>query len=296
MPRPGPPVSSGREHVAVVLAGDRQLLEAQLARVEQGAVAVVRRDHDEFRAVEADVALEQRQQAAADRAEADHHDRTGEGRVQQVGVGHAGEGVHRVISNVQIRRQAARAFAAGEEVRQARSAAGDRSRGQAARAVERAGSQREASRRSGSYGPGRPAHAVCVGREAEAAVVRRIADQQDRAVAETCAASRQRLVHQRRADAAAARLRRRPRAGRAAVPDGRCRRSRARAATVPTRRPSSTGAKDRPSAASALRAGVRMSLRSARHRRRVEQALARRDVGRAFVADRDHDQLLVRCS
>ena len=42
MPRPGPPVSSGREHLAVVLPGDRNLLEAQAALVEQDPVGIDR--------------------------------------------------------------------------------------------------------------------------------------------------------------------------------------------------------------------------------------------------------------
>ena len=78
MPRPGPPVSSGVQHLTVVLPGDRHLLEAQPALVEQLAVGVDRVDDHELRSVEADVPLEQRQHAAADGAEADHHDRAGE--------------------------------------------------------------------------------------------------------------------------------------------------------------------------------------------------------------------------
>ncbi len=50
------------------------MLEADAALVEQRPVVVVGRDDGELRLVEADVALEQRQRAPADRAEADHHD------------------------------------------------------------------------------------------------------------------------------------------------------------------------------------------------------------------------------
>src|SRR5262249_45856693 len=60
--------------------------EADLALVEQMAVAVIGRDHHELRAVERDVAFDQRQRSLADRAETDHHDRTVETAVQLVHV------------------------------------------------------------------------------------------------------------------------------------------------------------------------------------------------------------------
>src|SRR5262249_32361570 len=60
--------------------------EADLALVEQMAVAVIGRDHHELRAVERDVAFDQRQRSLADRAETDHHDRTVETGVQLVHV------------------------------------------------------------------------------------------------------------------------------------------------------------------------------------------------------------------
>ena len=63
MPRPGPAVRSGVEHVAVVVLGDRGMDEAQLAIVEQAAIRVLRRDDDEFLAVEGDVPLDQRQRS-----------------------------------------------------------------------------------------------------------------------------------------------------------------------------------------------------------------------------------------
>jgi len=44
---------------------------------------------DKFRPVEADMALEQRQDTATDRSEADHDDRSGELRVEGIGCGHA---------------------------------------------------------------------------------------------------------------------------------------------------------------------------------------------------------------
>ena len=86
------------QHVAIVLLGDRGMDEAQLALIEQAAIRVLRRDDHELVAVEADVPLDQRQRSLADRAEADHHDRAVEARVQgrgvDDGVGHMGHGVH----------------------------------------------------------------------------------------------------------------------------------------------------------------------------------------------------------
>src|SRR5262245_53873768 len=78
----------------VVLARDRDLLEAELALVEQDPVGIDRIDHHELRAVESDVALQQRQDAAANGAEADHHDRAGELRMQRGVVSHAGPSIH----------------------------------------------------------------------------------------------------------------------------------------------------------------------------------------------------------
>src|SRR5262249_10546856 len=63
------------EHVAVVLTRDGEIHEADLALVEQVAVAGIGRDHHELRAVERDVALDERGRSLADRAEAHHHDR-----------------------------------------------------------------------------------------------------------------------------------------------------------------------------------------------------------------------------
>ena len=84
----------GGQHLAVVVPGDRDLLEAQLALVEQCAVGIDRVDDHEFRAVESDVTLQQRQDTAADGAEADHHDRAGELRMQCCVLGHAGQCIH----------------------------------------------------------------------------------------------------------------------------------------------------------------------------------------------------------
>ncbi len=71
----GPGLQIFAEHVAVIVAGDRQLNVADAALVEQGAVAVVGVDDDEMRLVELEMPLDQRQRAPADRPEADHHDR-----------------------------------------------------------------------------------------------------------------------------------------------------------------------------------------------------------------------------
>ena len=82
------------QDLPVVLTGDRELLVAELALVEQLAVGIDGIDDHEFRAIEPDVTLQKRQGAAADGAEADHHDRAGELRVQQMIVVHAGQCIH----------------------------------------------------------------------------------------------------------------------------------------------------------------------------------------------------------
>ena len=79
------------KRLAVVFLGDRHMDETEVPIVEQTTVFVIRRDHHELGAVEPDVPLQQRQRSPADRAEADHHDRTVEGGVQRpggVGLGH----------------------------------------------------------------------------------------------------------------------------------------------------------------------------------------------------------------
>ncbi len=81
------------EDLAIVLLRQRLVNEAELALVEQPAVAVVRCDDDELRPVERDVPFDQRQSALADRAEADHHDRAVETGVQRPALGRGG-GVH----------------------------------------------------------------------------------------------------------------------------------------------------------------------------------------------------------
>ena len=65
-----------RQQLAVILPGHRLVDEADAALVEQLAVLVLRIDDDEARLVEGEMALDQRQRAFADRAEADHHDGT----------------------------------------------------------------------------------------------------------------------------------------------------------------------------------------------------------------------------
>jgi hypothetical protein len=69
--RPG--VEQRGQHLAVVGLGQSDFDELQLALVEQPAVGVDRIDADELRTVERDVALQERQEAPADRAKADHH-------------------------------------------------------------------------------------------------------------------------------------------------------------------------------------------------------------------------------
>src|SRR5262245_31604949 len=68
--------------------------EPNLPLVEQAAIAVVRSDDDELRAVERDVPFNQRQGALADGAEADHHDRPVETGVERPAVGRGDGSVH----------------------------------------------------------------------------------------------------------------------------------------------------------------------------------------------------------
>ncbi len=119
----GPRREQRGQHLPVVVAGEGDLLEAQAALVEQRAVGVDRVDDHELRAVEAEVALEQRQHAAADRAEADQDDRAGEAGVQEVALGHAGECVHIGYSERGKRGQAACAATAAVRPKRATSAA-----------------------------------------------------------------------------------------------------------------------------------------------------------------------------
>ena len=86
--RPG--VEQRGQHLAVVGLGQADLDELELALVEQPAVGVDRVDADELRAVERDVPLQQRQEAAADRAEADHHNGAVETGMNRP-VGHASQ-------------------------------------------------------------------------------------------------------------------------------------------------------------------------------------------------------------
>ena len=62
-----------RKQVAIVLAGHGLLDEADVPLVAEPAVAVARIDHHEARRIEFEMALDERQHAPADRAEADHH-------------------------------------------------------------------------------------------------------------------------------------------------------------------------------------------------------------------------------
>ena len=67
-----------RQQLLVVLLGHRVLDEGDAALVEQLPVGVARVDDRHARLVELEMALDQRQRSAADRAEADHHDRAGD--------------------------------------------------------------------------------------------------------------------------------------------------------------------------------------------------------------------------
>ena len=69
------------EHLAIVVAGDGEMEEADAALVEQLAVRTVGVDDDEALLVVIEMALDQRQGALADRAEADHDDRAGDAGV-----------------------------------------------------------------------------------------------------------------------------------------------------------------------------------------------------------------------
>ena len=80
---PRPAGEQRGEQLAIVLPGHCQVKEADLPLVQQMAVAVIGRDDHEFRAIEGDVPLDQRQRAFADRSETDHHDRAVETGVQR---------------------------------------------------------------------------------------------------------------------------------------------------------------------------------------------------------------------
>src|SRR5947209_16727344 len=57
------------------------MLEADAALIEESAIGIVGVDDSEARAIELEMPFDERQCAAPDRAEADHHDRTGDARV-----------------------------------------------------------------------------------------------------------------------------------------------------------------------------------------------------------------------
>jgi hypothetical protein len=67
-----------RQHLAVIVVGERRLDEADAAPVEEVAVLVGRIDDDEALPVDVEVPLDEGQRAAADGAEADHDDRAGD--------------------------------------------------------------------------------------------------------------------------------------------------------------------------------------------------------------------------
>ena len=80
-PWPPPSVSSGPEQLAVVVAGDGLVDEADAAVVQQLAVLVLGIDDHETGFVIIEMTLDQRQRAFADRAEADHDNRAGDAGV-----------------------------------------------------------------------------------------------------------------------------------------------------------------------------------------------------------------------
>ena len=74
-PWPEPAVRYLRQDVAIIVAGDPEMDEADAAVVEELAVGIVGIDDDEALLIEFEVTLDQRQRSLADRSEADHHDR-----------------------------------------------------------------------------------------------------------------------------------------------------------------------------------------------------------------------------
>ena len=147
-----------------------------------------------------------------------------------------------------------------------------------------------ARKRCRSYGPGMASDAGLLRREAEAPVIRRIADQQDRAVAEA-RGLRDRMPHQRRADAGALQRRidgERPeqQRGRTALAQPRrptaapCRRLRPSASRATKARPSD-GRRPRRSFSDDLRLRRsapwrgRAALRAQRRRQRISATIAK---------------------
>ena len=64
------------QQLAIIVARHRLLHEADALLLAKRAVGVIRIDDDDALAVEFEMAQDERQRSAADRAEADHHDRT----------------------------------------------------------------------------------------------------------------------------------------------------------------------------------------------------------------------------
>ena len=69
------------EQALVIVLGHRLLDKAHTGFVEQSTVGIGRVDHHQTRAVEFEMAFDQRQRTASDRAEADHHNRSINGGV-----------------------------------------------------------------------------------------------------------------------------------------------------------------------------------------------------------------------
>ena len=286
--RPG--VEQRGQHLAVVRLGQADLHELELALVQQPAVGVDRVDHHELRAVERDVPLQQRQGAAADRAEADHHDRAVEAGVNGV-VGHWSllqtrwrlnrqggrteqtprgipHGVH------EFRDEGYAALGCGSVTRPATAAtSGVRDGCFGARIAPRTPSSAPAhefaAEQTALVGKARqPQPAGPLGREAEAAVVGRVADQQHGAVAAP-GRGPQRMAHQ-----AEPMPRRRCAGSTASGPSSSAERSgpaeTSHSRTVPTTRPSSTATNDSP------RAGARPARSRSRRLLEADRAIGER--------------------
>jgi hypothetical protein len=69
------------EHVAIIVARQAEMDEADAAVVQELAIGIVGIDDDEPLLVEFEMALDERQCPFADRSEADHHDRAGDAPV-----------------------------------------------------------------------------------------------------------------------------------------------------------------------------------------------------------------------
>ena len=271
--------------------------EADAALVQQLAVLVLGVDDDEARLVVGEMALDQRQRALADRAEADHHDRA-------VDAGMHGPLGHRASPGAGRRAQtegAARISLARRRgkmtvgvMRRARPArprpvpgrpawCADAERGRAHR-QSAASDELQGEQPLGLTGPRHRERGGLRRREAEAAVIGRVADQQHGGVAGLGAARIARRIRAapmpRRRQAGCTASGPSSNAGRPPADTGHSR-------TVPITRRSASATND---SAGSRRPRRRWDglVKRTRAVGEVEQRLARRDVGRLFGTDRDH--------